>query len=200
MAGVTDVQRFGVDEDERDAGGFGSAVHPGVVRAALDQGVAGTELHGRVVHHHVDFAGEDDHVVDRFGAVHRAVVPRRVVDDDEARAVGRRCGDVHFVARVGDAGADANVGRRRFRVPEVRKNAGASALDLRDRVVPEHFRDPVRIVARHDAANRIHVRRRVPSGTGASNALSSIAIIVYKPAAEINSTSRSSPKKSRARS
>jgi len=45
-----------------------------VIRAALDDHVAGSELYLRVVEHEVNFAVEHHRVVDSLGAMHERVV------------------------------------------------------------------------------------------------------------------------------
>jgi len=87
---MADAERPCVDEDESDARGTGPAVDPRVVRAALHEHVSRPELHRRIVHLHLELACENDHVVDRLGAMHRPAPARRNVVDSEASAVGRR--------------------------------------------------------------------------------------------------------------
>ena len=73
--GLADADRFGVDKDEGDAGPLIAAVCPGVVGPTLDHDVTLLQLHGRVVHIHLDLAFEDDDVIDRLGAVHSGRLP-----------------------------------------------------------------------------------------------------------------------------
>src|SRR6185369_7664272 len=47
-----------------------AAIDPGMVCAPLDHDVARFHLHGRIIHVHVELAGQNDHVIDRFGPVH----------------------------------------------------------------------------------------------------------------------------------
>src|ERR1039458_6768652 len=64
------ARRLGADKHECDDANFAAAVDPVVDRAALHQHVAGLELcYHSVVQLHLDFAGDDDGVVDRVGAV-----------------------------------------------------------------------------------------------------------------------------------
>src|SRR5262245_56187800 len=68
---------LGIDEDEGNATGLGSAVDPGVVGALLDQHVAGLEMDLAVVDQHVDLTLHDDGVVDGERAVHQRMAWRQ---------------------------------------------------------------------------------------------------------------------------
>ena len=57
---MADAERLGVDQDEGNPRGFGSAIDPGVVGTPLNHDVTGLELGGRIVERHLDLAGEDE--------------------------------------------------------------------------------------------------------------------------------------------
>src|SRR5262249_45422431 len=69
---------LGVDEDEEHPADLVAAIRPGVIRAALDQDVAGTHQRLVLVQHGPDLAFEADRVVDRIGRV-EARMPRGAV-------------------------------------------------------------------------------------------------------------------------
>src|SRR5690606_16203647 len=62
-----------VDQNERDAARFAGPVCPAVIRAALDDDVAGTGDGLALVENQRDLPVEHDAVVDRLGAVHEGV-------------------------------------------------------------------------------------------------------------------------------
>src|SRR5450759_3330385 len=64
-----------VDEHEQDIARGVRAVAPGVIGPALDQHVARLQQHLGVVEHAVDFAREDDDVIDRLRAMHQRMAP-----------------------------------------------------------------------------------------------------------------------------
>jgi hypothetical protein len=65
---------LGVEVPEYDATGRLAAVHPGMVCRLLDENVAGLEMYGLVVEHHVDLAVYHDRIVDSARAVHEAAI------------------------------------------------------------------------------------------------------------------------------
>src|SRR6185369_12812969 len=55
---AADRHGLGVDEDHREHAGRGAPIDPVVHGAALHEDVARAQVHGRVVHFHVDLTGE----------------------------------------------------------------------------------------------------------------------------------------------
>ena len=157
------LYRFGVDEHEGEIGRLVGAIAPGMIGAALDQDVAGSEQHLALVHQRVDLAGEHDGVIDRVGLVKagmarraaveggavtgavvgaralplergQALLVRRIFDDAEDRAVlGRR----KPKRMVGDLVIAAVVGGRGPRLPQFGDDgaAGRAVVDVRRRRV-----------------------------------------------------------------
>src|SRR5262249_50224827 len=76
------------DQHEHDHTGFATAVDPVVNRAALDDHVAGFEVHLIAVEIHVDLARQDDRVVDRVSAVVPSGIARGEFDDAKHGAIG----------------------------------------------------------------------------------------------------------------
>src|SRR6516162_10573201 len=152
--GVTDPQRHGVDQHERDAGAPVAAIGPGVVGAALDHDVASLHLHRRTVHVHLDLALEHDDVIDGLGAVHARLVARREVDDGEPRPARRRGRADDARAQILDLFSDRDVGRRAVGGPDQRRDgAKARILGVGRRALHDHLGDVVGVVAGHETAN-----------------------------------------------
>src|SRR5262249_43800569 len=86
---MADAERLGIDQHEGGARHLLAAVDPGVIGAALDHHVAGLELHGRVIHVHVELALHHDHVVDGLGAMHAAGIAGVEGEPREPRAEPR---------------------------------------------------------------------------------------------------------------
>src|SRR4051812_12312968 len=84
---IADAEGFGIEQHECGPRDLLAAIDPAVIGAALDQHVAGLELHRGLIHVHVELAHHDDDVVDGFGAVHAAGIPGREGDHCEAGAV-----------------------------------------------------------------------------------------------------------------
>src|SRR5215468_328405 len=89
-------------EREGDDAGLAAPVHPVVDGAALDQHIAGLEVHLADVELHVDLARHDNRIIDRVCAV----VSRRhawaKADNAKYRAIGYRCADL-FARGIGIA-------------------------------------------------------------------------------------------------
>ena len=59
-----------IGQDKRDLARLSATVGPGMIGAVLDNGIAGFQQIHFIVHHHVDFAGQDHRIVERVRAMH----------------------------------------------------------------------------------------------------------------------------------
>jgi len=66
-ARVADAERFGVEQHDGEPRRRVPPIDPGVIGAALDHDVAGSQRHRRLVHIHIDLAGEHDDIIDGLG-------------------------------------------------------------------------------------------------------------------------------------
>src|SRR5262245_14491532 len=173
-------ERFRMDQDGGDYAGLLRSHAPGVVRAALDQDVAGLQQLLAGFHDRPDLALEDDDVVDRLRAMHHRVgrpAVLRVAGADRleagaavgllgARAVGRKLDDAHDAAVLRRLEVDRTAGgvcvagvrgRRAFRFPEIGQRQAREGrrhlLDVRRRAVGDEGRPAFGIVAGQDPAH-----------------------------------------------
>jgi hypothetical protein len=162
---MTDAERFGVKQHDRQPRRLFAAIDPGVIGAALDHDVAGAELHACFVHIHIDLARKHDDVIDRLGAVHFGGDAGREFHDDKARTIFRRRGAENTCAHVLDVFADRDIGRHGVGAPhQCRRDSFPRRLDVGCRPLADHLGDVLAVMTGDDAADRYAGHGKKTSG------------------------------------